>query len=136
MSETAIVSIILGVLTLLGGGGVWGYRQFKQEEPVKKRDADIAAADTSVQMALSIAKAAREHSEALGRELETERGARKELSGRVDDLYGEIRSLRGTVRLLREAVRIFNAAWDDLAYRWHEHKLADKPPPRPHVQID
>ena len=136
MSETAIVSIILGVLTLLGGGGIWGYRQFKQEEPVKKRDADIAAADTSVQMALSIAKAAREHSEALGKELETERGARQHLSGRLDGLETHIRELNGTIRTLRDAVRIFSAAWDDLTYRWHEHRLADKPPPRPHVQID
>lgn len=136
MSETAIVSIILGVLGILGGGGIWGYRQFKREEPVKKRDADIAAAGTNVQMAISIATAAQSHSEGLAELLNAEREARVQLAGRLDGLETHIRELNGTIRSLRDVVRLFTNAWDDLSQRWHEHRLSDQPPPRPHVQID
>lgn len=136
MSETAIVSIILGVLGLMGGGGFFGYRQFKKEAPVKKRDADIVAAGTNVQMAISIATAAQTHSEGLAQELKAEREARQQLSGRLDGLETHIRELNGTIRLLRDAVRIFSAAWDDIEIRWHEYRLSNKPPPRPHTQLD
>lgn len=136
MSETGIVSVILGILTLLGGGGFWTYRQFKKEAPVKKRDADIAVAEKSQQMAMAIADDLREDYTRLREDLNVEREARQKLAGRLDGLESHIRELNGTVRVLREALRVFNAAWDDLEHRWHEYRLSEKAKTRPHIQID
>lgn len=136
MSESAIVAVILGVLTLLTGGGFWGYRQSRKEAPIKKRDADIAAADTSVQMALAIAKSAKEHSEGLAKELTTERGERQKLSGRVDGLENHIREQNKTIERLRNAISVFAAAWDDLTHRWEHYRKSDHPPARPNINID
>lgn len=136
MSESAIVAVIIGVLTILTGSGFWGYRQFSKEAPVKKRDADIAAADTSVQMALAIAKSAKEHSEGLAKDLTTERGERQKLSGRVDGLESHIREQDKTILRLRDAIRVFTAAWDDLTHRWDYYRKSDHPPARPNVHIE
>lgn len=136
MSETAIVTLIVAILGALGSGGIWGYRQFKKEAPVKKRDADIAVAEKSQQMAMAIADDLREDYTRLREDLNTEREARQQLTGRLEGLETHVRELNGTIRTLRDAVRIFSAAWDDLVHRWHEHRLADTPPPRPRIQID
>lgn len=136
MSETAIVSIILGILTLLGSGGVWGYRQFKKEAPVKKRDADIAVAEKSQQMAMAIADDLREDYTRLREDLNTERDARQALTGRVDGLETHIRELNGTIRHLREAVRVLTVWGNDIVARWAVIRMHQEPPPMPHIRID
>lgn len=136
MSEASIVAIILGVLGLLGGGGFWGYKQFSKEAPVKKRDADIAVAEKSQQMALSVAESAVKDLGRLRKDLESEREERQKLTGRVDSLETQIREQNRTIQRLREAVRTFNAAWDDLAQRWHHYRASEHPPARPNITID
>ncbi|MGQ3382988.1 hypothetical protein [Glutamicibacter sp. TV12E] len=136
MSETSIVAIILGVLTLLTGGGFWGYRQFSREAPVRKRDADIAVAEKSQQMAMAIADDLREDYGRLRTDLNSEREERQKLAGRVDSLETQIREQNRTIQRLREAVRVFNAAWDDLSHRWQHYRTSEHPPARPNITID
>lgn len=136
MSEASIVAIILGVLTLLTGGGFWGYRQFSREAPVRKRDADIAVAEKSQQMAMAIADDLREDYGRLRTDLNSEREERQKLTGRVDSLETQIREQNRTIQRLREAVRVFNAAWDDLTHRWQHYRQSEHPPARPNTNID
>lgn len=130
-----VLPIILALLTLLGGTGFWGYRQSRKEAPVKKRDADIAAADKSVQMALAVATAAREDNASLREDLNKERGERQTLAGRVEGLETHVREQDRTIRGLREVAKIFSDGWDDLTARWHLLRLDDQPPPKPRVNI-
>lgn len=136
MTQEQITTIIVAVLALLGGGGFWGYRQSRKEAPIKKRDADIAAADQSVQMALAVATAAREDNATLREDLNKERGERQTLAGRVDELAKHIREQDRTISGLREALRVLSLGWDDLIQRWHILRLDDRPPPKPAVTID
>lgn len=136
MSEASIVTIIIAVLGVLGGGGYWGYRQFSKEAPVKKRDADIAVAEKSQQMAMAIADDLREDYSRLRTDLNAEREERQKLTGRVDSLESQVREQNRTIQRLREAVRLFNAAWDDLAHRWHVVRQSEHPPTRPHISTD
>lgn len=136
MSEGSIIAIIVALLGVVGGGGYWGYKQFSKEAPVKKRDADIAVAEKSQQMAMAIADDLREDYTRLRTDLNAEREERTKLSGRVDSLETHIREQDRTIQVLREAVRLFTAAWDDLTNRWHHYRQSENPPPRPHVNIE
>lgn len=136
MTSDVVLPIILGVLTVLGGTGFWGYRQSRKEAPVKKRDADIAAADQSVQMALAVATAARDDNAALRADLNTEREARQKLSGRVEGLETHVREQDRTIRGLREVVRVLSDWADDVIANWHTIRLEEMPPKKPGVTID
>lgn len=136
MGEASIVAIIIAVLGIAGGGGYWGYKQFKREAPVKKRDADIAVAEKSQQMALAVAEESRKDVERLREDVTYEREERQKLAGRVDSLETQVREANRTIRALREAVRVFNAAWDDLIHRWHHYRQSEHPPARPNITID
>lgn len=129
MSQGNIVALILGVLGILGGGGFLTYMQSRREAPVRQRDADLAVAEKSQQMAMVIAVAAQEHS--------------TRLAERVDKLEEDNRVQRRTINeqgvtlsKLREGLRAFSAAWDDLATRWDHHRTQEHPPQRPNVNID
>ncbi|GAA0199469.1 hypothetical protein [Glutamicibacter creatinolyticus] len=122
MSETSIVTLALGLMTLLTGTGFWGFRQYKKEAPVKKRDADIAVAEKSQQMALAVAESLRKDMESL-RE-------------RMDGMETKLEEQNQTIQKLREAVRLFHAAWDDLTQRWHVHRQSEYPPARPKINND
>lgn len=131
MSETGIVAIIIGVLGILGGGGFWTYRQSRREAPVRQRDADLAVAEKSQQMAMVIAVAAQENSDRLRVDMEAEREARQQLTGRVESLETRIREQDRTISHLRRALQLFTEAWDDLTARWEHHRAQDHPPDRP-----
>ena len=133
MSEAGLIAVVVAVLGVVGGGGFWGYRQFSKEAPVRQRDATIAAADKSVQMALAVAVAAREDSGSLREDLNTERVARQNLSTRVEALETQLREQNKLLRAAQRVIRILDEAWDDLAERWAYHRLQDQPPPRPNT---
>lgn len=131
-----VLPIILAVLGFLGSAGFWGYRQSRKEAPVKKRDADIAAADQSVQMALAVATAAREDNASLRVDLNTEREARQTLAGRVEGLETHVREQDRTIRGLRDVVRVLSDWADDVIANWHTLRLEDVPPKKPLVTTD
>lgn len=134
MSPEAVISVILGFLTLLGSGGVWAYLSHRKEAPIKKEEADIAAADKTVQMALAVATAARDDNATLRADLAKDRGALQVLSGRVDELSAQVREQNQTIGRLREALSVFSSAWDDMTAMWPTLRLSDDPPPRPTVK--
>lgn len=131
MTPEVVVPLILGFLGLLGSGGVWTYRLSRKEAPIKKEEADIAAADKTVQMALAVATAAREGQVQLTADLAKERGERQTLSGRVDELSSQVREQNRTISRLREALSTFSNAWDDMTTTWATLRLSEDPPPRP-----
>lgn len=134
MSEAGLIAIVVAVLGLASSGGVWGYRQFKKESPVRQQDATIAAADKSVQMAIAVAAAANDNAAAADtrsknfvEDLNTERTERKKLSDRVE-------ILETTVKVQKTIIRVFDEAWDDLHTRWPYHRQQENPPPRPSAE--
>lgn len=131
MTPEFVVPLILGFLTLAGSGGLWAYLSHRKEAPIKKEEADIAAADKTVQMALAVATAAREGQVQLTADLAKERGERQTLSGRVDELSSQVREQNRTISRLREALSTFSNAWDDMSTKWSILRLSDEPPPRP-----
>lgn len=137
------IPVVLAILGILGGSGVWTYIQSRKEAPVKKRDADMAAADKSVQMALSVATAARDDSAALRVDLNTEREERQFLSGRVEELSQQLREQTRTnreqsrtIKYLRAVERTYIEAWEDLVRGWPEYRLSLTAPDRPHLRRD
>ena len=134
MTPEAVLSIILATLGILGSAGFWGYRQSRKEAPIKKRDADLAVAETSQQMALAVAIAAREDNVTLRADLDKERSALQVLSGRVDELSSQVREHNHTISRLREALSTLSNAWDELAANWSTLRLKDEPPPKPTIK--
>jgi FtsZ-interacting cell division protein ZipA len=136
VSEQTVVTIVVALLSLLGGAGFWGYMSSRKEAPIKKRDADVAVAHTSQQMALAIAEDLRED---VGRirteltdtrtELGIEREARQALARRVD-------AQESTIQGLRSAVRAFRDAWANLTANWAVIRLQETPPAEPHITLD
>lgn len=136
MTPELMTGIIIAFLGVVGGTGFWQYWTSRKKAPIEQKDADIAHAEKSQQMAMAIADDLREDYVRLRADLGSEREERQKLSGRVDGLETHIREQARTIGTLRDAVRIFSAAWDDLELRWHEYRLSDKPKQRPHVQTD
>ena len=133
MTPEAVLSIILATLGVLGSAGFWGYKQSRKEAPIKKRDADLAVADKSQQMAMAIATRLDTELLAMKADLTTERGERQTLGGRVDELAAQVREQDRTITGLREVVRSFSSAWDSLVRDWHILRLEESPPPKPHT---
>lgn len=136
MTPDLFIPIIVGILGLLGGTGFWGYRQSRKEAPVKKRDADIAIADKSVQMALAVATAAREDNATLRKSVAEERTQRETLTTRVDGLETHIREQDRTIRNLRDTVRVFTDWANDIVTRWNVIRLQTEPPQLPRTRTD
>jgi hypothetical protein len=126
MNETTLVALVVAVTGVLAGAGFWGYLSSRREAPIKKRDADVAVAHQSQQMALAIAEALRTDMTDIRAELKTEREARQALAARVD-------KQENTIQGLRAAVRAFREAWANLTYNWHVLRLQETAPPEPRV---
>lgn len=132
----SVVMIIVGALGVLGGGGFWGYWQSRKDQPVKKRDADLAAAEKSQQMALAVADDLREDLTRLRTDLNAERDARNTLAGRFDQLEVTVREQNRTITVLREVARTWDAAWQQLTKDWATLRLRDTAPERPLLPFD
>lgn len=131
-----IVPVTLGVLSVAGGAGFWGYLQSRKDQPVKQKDADIAAAEKSQQMALAVADDLREDMIRLRADFNAERDARNALSGRFDQLSEHVREQDNTIQRLRRGWHAWAAAWDDMVANWDLLRHRDTPPARPNISID
>lgn len=136
MTPELVVTLIVGLLAAVLGGGFWQYRQSRKDAPIQKRDADIAVAETSQQMALASAQRLEADVIRLAAGLVTESEARQELSGRVSSLETRIVEQDRTIGKLRDAVRIFSASWDDLVLRWAVVRVSEIPPSKPRIETD
>lgn len=139
MSETSIVSIVLAFITLLGGGGgLVALLKYKNEAPLKQRDADMATAKASQEMALASAQAHYESStfyqsqvKGLQSALTEEQKCRRRLEERMNRMEEHVSKQDDTVSNLTWAVRTFSRAWDDLIDNWAELRLRENPPSKP-----
>ena len=136
LSETSIVAIIVALFALLGGAGFWGFLQNRKEAPIKKRDADVAAAHTSQQMALAIADDLRTDVARLREDLNHERTAREGLGSEVRELRQKVDIQADTIQNLRRAVRAFKDAWDDITANWDEVRLQTTAPRQPYINLN
>jgi hypothetical protein len=135
MSEQTIVTIVVGLLSLLGGAGFWGYMTNRKEAPIKKRDADIAVAHTSQQMALAIAEDLRLDVGRVRTELDAERTERENLGNEVRELRGIVESQAGTIQSLRRVVQAFKDAWANLESNWQILRLQETAPQKPYIDL-
>lgn len=135
MSEQALVTLGVAVLSLLGGAGFWGWMTSRKEAPIKKRDADVAVAHTSQQMALAIAEDLRLDVGRLRGDVDAERKARESLGTEVQELRQRVEAQAGTIDRLRRAVRAFQDAWEYITTNWQIVRLQDNPPQQPRIDL-
>lgn len=135
MNESTVVAVVVGLIGVLGGAGFWGFLISRKEAPIKKRDADVAVAHTSQQMALALAEDLRTDLGRLRGDVDTERKAREELGAQVAELRDKVGKQDRTIQALRHAVRTFQDAWHHLTANWATIRLLENPPQEPRVSI-
>jgi hypothetical protein len=135
MSESTIVTIVVALLSLLGGAGFWGYMTNRKEAPIKKRDADIAVAHASQQMALAVAEEAWAGVGRVRTELDEEREKREALGTEVKELRGIVESQADTIHSLRRVVQAFKDAWANLESNWQILRLQETAPQKPYIDL-
>ncbi|CAN7465540.1 hypothetical protein LJR013_003185 [Pseudarthrobacter oxydans] len=135
MSEQTVVALVVALIAALGGAGFWGYMANRKEAPIKKRDADVAAAHVSQQMALAVADDLRTDVTRLRADVDLERKERETLGGEVRELRAKVEAQADTIQSLRRAVRAFRDAWANLTANWHILRLQDTAPQQPYIDL-
>lgn len=135
MSEQSVVTIVVAIFALLGGAGFWGWMTNRKEAPIKKRDADIAAAHTSQQMALANADDLRKDVDRIRGDLNHERTQREELGTKFEALQKKVDEQADTISSLRRIIRIFNDAWASLEANWQILRLHETAPSKPYIDM-
>ena len=138
-----LISIGVALLSFLGGGGgVLAYMQYRKETPIRQKDADMAAARTSQEMALASAQAHYESStyyqsqvKELRNAMNSEAEARKKLEDRMTRMELHTHAQDATIRRLTEAVEAFSTAWDYLTENWAHLRKREAPPQKPQYDI-
>lgn len=138
-----LISIGVALLSFLGGGGgVLAYMQYRKETPIRQKDADMAAARTSQEMALASAQAHYESStyyqsqvKELRNAMNGEAEARKKLEERMTRMELHTHAQDVTIRRLTEAVEVFSSAWDYLTENWAHLRKREAPPQKPQYDI-
>ena len=138
-----LISIGVALLSFLGGGGgVLAYMQYRKETPIRQKDADMAAARTSQEMALASAQAHYESStfyqsqvKELRDTVNGESQARRDLEARMSRMEEHTRTQDVKIRRLTEAVELFSTAWDYLTENWAHLRKREAPPPKPQYDI-
>lgn len=133
MSESTVVTVVVAIISLLGGAGFWGYMSSRKEAPIKQRDADVAVAHQSQQMAMAIAEDLRKDVDRIRGDVATERKAREALGQEVADLRETVGRQADTIASLRRAVRDFREAWANMRANWHTIRLQEFPPTEPRL---
>ncbi|MDJ0321817.1 hypothetical protein [Pseudarthrobacter sp. PS3-L1] len=136
MSEGAIVAIIVAIFGVVGGGGFWTYRQSRKDAPVRQRDADIAAASTSQQMALVIAAELRLDVDRIRSDLKASDARGDKLEVRGDGLEIRIEDLEKKVRRQSRMITAWEHFYADLTGRWHIHRQAESAPNGPQATTE
>lgn len=142
MNES-LISIGVALLSFLGGGGgVLAYMQYRKETPIRQKDADMAAARTSQEMALASAQAHYESStyyqsqvKELRNAMNGEAEARKKLEERMTRMELHTHAQDAMIRRLTEAVEVFSTAWDYLTENWSHLRKGEAPPQKPQYDI-
>lgn len=132
-AETVVLAVVGGILTIVSGAGFWQYLTHRKDEPVRRRDADIAAAHVSQQMALAVAEANRQTAESnrqdnsdLRKDLDRVRQDLAEESRRSDRLEQRLNWQAHVNQILR--------AWiEDIVLRWEELRHKATPPAQPRL---
>lgn len=136
MSESTVAAIVVALFAALGGSGFWVWLNGRKEAPIKKRDADIAVAHTSQQMALAVADDLRTDVTRLRADLNHERTEREGLGTKLEALQQKVEAQADTISSLRRVVRIFNDAWASLEANWQILRLQETAPSKPYINME
>lgn len=133
MTPDIVLPLILGILGVLGGTGFWGYRQSRKEAPVRQKDADIAAAERSQQMALAVSDDLREDVARLRAELVAERAERKQVYAELSE---QLHLQNQRLDTVRDAFRQLSRWVDDILDNWEIMRQNVDAPRKPPIRID
>lgn len=132
----SVTPIILGILGLVSGVGFWQYRISRKDAPVRKKEADMAVAEKSQQMAMAIAERLDIDYQSVRTDLTAALGAITSLQDELRTIQSHTQEQDRTISTLRRAVRSFSEAWDDLVLNWARYRMLDVPPQRPTTALD
>lgn len=135
-SLPSVTPIILGILGLVSGVGFWQYRISRKDAPVRKKEADMAVAEKSQQMAMAIAERLDIDYKSVRAELTSTQEAVASLQTELQTVQSHTQEQDQTINTLRRAVRSFSEAWDDLVLHWARYRMLDVPPQRPTTALD
>lgn len=133
MTPDIVLPLILGILGVLGGTGYWGYRQSRREAPVRQKDADLAAAERSQQMALAVSDDLREDLVRLRVELASERSERK---AENLELGLQLHQQNQKLDTVRDAFRQLSRWVDGILDDWDIVRHNAEAPMKPTITID
>lgn len=123
MNTGTITTIIVAIIGIVGGGGIWAYISTRHRPPIERAEAETARESAQVSNALAVAESAlkasvrqdtiverldaqvedlRRSNKNLKEEMSSLRDENKRLDGRVDVLHQENNSLRASVDALGE----------------------------------
>lgn len=126
MSEASIVAIVCALLTSGVLGGILTLRKDKREAPVKQKDADIAAAHTSQQMALAVA-------EALRADLTRTQADVEDVRGEAEAARKEAAVARADAAAARHENGVLWVWIRDVRDHWALVRVSETPPPEPTI---
>ncbi|GAA2555859.1 peptidoglycan hydrolase CwlO-like protein [Neomicrococcus aestuarii] len=121
MSETLIISIVAGILTIFGGAGFWSYKASRAETPLKQGAHDLALAAGVNQIMMASLEAVQEDAKELREDLKS---LRDELETVKTELDSERKNF--TTRLERWVIW-----YQQLAVGWEVHRQKPHAPPPP-----
>lgn len=128
MSEAGLVAILVALITAVGSVSV-GLVKPRKAEPITQKDAVMATATPAEQLSVAMI-------EAMQRELEVERAARKRVEVTVEKLQRAREEDAEHISTLRYALEVCITWAEDLRARWATVRLEETPPPMPKTTRD
>ena len=123
MSEAGLVSILVALITAVGGVAV-NLIKPRKAEPITQKDAVMATATPAEQLSVAMI-------EAMQRELDVERAARQRVEATVEQLKRAHEEDAEHISTLRYALEVCITWAEDLRTRWATVRLQETPPPMP-----
>ena len=127
------------VAALLGTGGMGALVPLIiawRKAPIERRDADIAAAETSQGMSLALAQELRGEIDRLRTEMSELRTELRTETGRRETLADEVREYKGTIYRLRVALSRAAEFWDHVTLNWSTLRQNPEPPLFPIMDLE
>lgn len=117
MSETLIISIVAGILTIFGGAGFWSYKASRAETPLKQGAHDLALVSTA--------------NAALAASIASLREQMDQQDKRIDVLEADLEEERTERRNFADRLERWAIWYQQLAQGWETHRQKPNAPQSP-----